>query len=108
MRILLDNNAPRGLAQAFRGHEVTEARVRGWAALENGDLLNAAELAGFQVMVTLDQNIRYQQNLVGRKIALVVLSKGRWSLVRKMLNEIAAAVDSAAPGSYCEVFIPLD
>jgi predicted nuclease of predicted toxin-antitoxin system len=104
--ILFDNNVPRGLARALAGHTVTEARERGWATLKNGDLLNAAEEAGFDVIVTSDKSIKYQQNLEGRKIALVVLTQGRWGPVRRMLAEIAAAVNAAAPGSYAEVLIP--
>ncbi len=67
MLILLDNNAPRGLARALLGHTVIEARERGWATLKNGELLRVAEQAGFGVLVTADKNIRYQQNLEGRK-----------------------------------------
>jgi hypothetical protein len=106
--ILLDNNAPRGLARALTSHTVTEARERGWATLKNGDLLTAAEEAGFQVLVTSDKSIRYQQNLKDRKIALVVLTQGRWEPVRHRLAEIAAAVNAAAPGSYTEVVIPFE
>jgi hypothetical protein len=106
--ILLDNNAPRGLARALIGHTVMEARERGWATLKNGDLLSAAEQAGFNVMLTSDKSIRYQQNLEGRKIALVVLTVGRWGPVRRMLAEIAATVNAATPGSYVEVQIPYD
>jgi PIN like domain len=95
--ILLDNNAPRGLVRALAGHAVTEARERGWATLKNGDLLNAAEAAGFDVLVTADKNIRYQQNLGGRKIALVVLTQGRWGPVSRMLPEIASAVRACTP-----------
>jgi hypothetical protein len=106
--ILLDNNVPRGLAAALTSHTVSEARERGWATLKNGDLLTAAEEAGFEVLVTSDKSIRYQQNLMGRKIALVVLSQGRWELVRRKLAEIAAAVRTAAPGSYAEVEITFE
>lgn len=106
MLILLDNNAPRGLARALTGHTVTEARERGWATLKNGDLLNFAEHAGFDVIVTADKSMKFQQNLKGRKIALVVLTQGRWGLVRRMSAEIAAAVNAATPGSYVEVEIP--
>ncbi len=108
MLILLRNNAPRGLAPALAGHTVAEARERGWATLKNGDLLTAAEEAGFNVLVTSDKNIRFQQNLEGHKIALVVLTIGRWGPVRRMLAEIAAAVDAATPGSYTEVVIPFE
>jgi hypothetical protein len=106
--ILLDNNVPRGLIRALAGHIIAEARERGWATLKNGDLLNEAEMAGFDVIVTSDQGIRCQQNLEGRKIAIVVLTKGRWRLVRRMLPEIADAVNSADAGSYTEVVIPYD
>jgi hypothetical protein len=106
--ILLDNNAPRGLARALTSHTVTEARERGWATLKNGDLLTVAEEAGFEVLVTSDRSIRYQQNLEGRKIALVVLTQGRWELVRRRLAEIAAAVNAATPGSYTELVIPFE
>ena len=78
MLILLDNNAPRGLVRALTGHAVTEARERGWATLKNGELLSVAELAGFDVLVTADKNIRHQQNLAGRKIAIVVPTQLRW------------------------------
>ena len=108
MLILFDNNVPRGLARALTGHTVNEARERGWATLKNGDLLTAAEKAGFEVLVTSDQSIRQQQNLQGRKIALVVLTMGRWGPVRRMLAEIATAVDAATPGSYAEVEIPYE
>jgi hypothetical protein len=104
--ILLDNNVPRGLARAFTSHAVAEARERGWATLKNGDLLTAAEDAGFEVLVTSDKSIRYQQNLKRRKLALVVLTIGRWESVRRMLPEIAIAVNAAQPGSYTEVEIP--
>jgi hypothetical protein len=57
-------------------HTVTEARARGWDELENGALLNAAEAAGFDVLLTTDKNLSYQQNLSGRKIAIVVLGQG--------------------------------
>lgn len=100
-------NIPRGLGRVLKAHTVVEARARGWERCKNGDLLNAAEAAGFDVLVTSDKSIRYQQNLTGRKIALVVLSQGRWRLVRQRLEAIAAAVDAATAGSYTEVEIPI-
>ena len=108
MRILLDNGTPRGVANGLAGHTVEEARSRGWDTLRNGELLDAAEAAGFELFLTTDRNIRYQQNLTGRRIAIVVLGKGRWRLIRASLAEIAAAVNAAAPGSFTEVAIPLD
>ena len=79
MLVLFDINALRGLARVLKAHTVVEARARGWERYDNGDLLNAAEEAGFDVLVTSDKRIRYQQNLTGRKIALVVLSQGRFA-----------------------------
>lgn len=79
-----------------------------WHQLKNGDLLTAAEDAAFDVFITSDKSIRYQQNLTNRKLAIVVLSQGRWRLVRQRLGAVAAAVDAATPGSYTEVEIPMD
>jgi hypothetical protein len=107
MRILFDNSTPRGIAAALDGHTVTEAREQGWDRLKNGELLEVVEKAGFEVFVTPDQNIRYQQNLEGRKIAIVVLSVGRWTLVKPHLIRIVEAVNAATPGSYVEIEIPL-
>lgn len=78
--ILFDNNVPRGLARALAAHTVVEARERGWHLLKNGDLLQAAEDAAFDVFITSDKNIQHQQNLTKRKLA--ILSQGRWRLVR--------------------------
>jgi len=107
MLVLFDNGTPRTLARYLIGkHSVTEARARGWDRLENGDLLKAAEEAGFEVLVTTDKNLNYQQNPHGRKIALVVLGKGRWTLLKPHVPAIVAAVDAATPGSFIEVEIP--
>ena len=106
MRVLFDNGTPRGVAAALRGHTVEEARARGWDTLRNGELLDAAEAAGFDVFVTTDRNIPYQQNLSGRHIAVVVLSSGKWLLIKQRFAEIAAAVVAAPRGGYIEVEIP--
>jgi hypothetical protein len=109
MLVLFDNGTPRTLARYLIGrHMVTEARAREWDKLENGDLLNAAEAAGFELLVTTDKNLRYQQNLTGRKIAIVVLGKGRWSLIKPHVARVVEAVDHASPGSFIEVDIPFD
>jgi hypothetical protein len=107
MLVLFDNGTPRTLARYLIDHHtVTEARARGWEELENGELLNEAEAAGFEVLVTTDRNIRHQQNLAGRKIALVVLGKGRWSIIKPHVAQIVAAINAATPGSFAEVEIP--
>jgi hypothetical protein len=106
MLILFDHGTPRGIARSLVGHEVKEAKAQGWDRLTNGELLAAAEKTGFDVLLTTDKNIRYQQNLAGRKIAIVVLGKGRWRLIRLAIPEIVAAVNAARPGTYSEVEIP--
>jgi hypothetical protein len=109
MLILFDHGAARGLARAFPDHTVVTARARGWDRLSNGSLLKAAEAAAVDLLLTTDQRIRYQQNLTGRRIAIVVLAgTTKWSRVRLHLGRIAAAVKEATPGSYTEVAIPFD
>ena len=107
MRVLFDHNTPRAVAHALVGHEVTRAAQRGWEEDANGELLAKAEAADFEVLVTSDKNIRYQQNLKHRTIAIVVLGNSRWHFVRPHVSAIVAAVNSASPGSYSEVEIPL-
>jgi len=85
---------------------VEEARTRGWEELANGELIDAAEQAGFEVMVTTDKNIRYQQNLKARSIALVVLEHSQWPMVKLVAENIVAAVNAAEPGSYVVVEVP--
>jgi hypothetical protein len=107
MLILFDHGAPRGVARTLGGHVVVTAKARGWDRLTNGALLKVAEEAAVDLLFTTDQSIRYQQNLTGRKIAIVVLTgTTKWSRVRLHLERIAAVVNAAAPGSYTEVDIP--
>ena len=106
MRILFDHGTPSGIAKALVGHEVTEAMERGWDRISNGERLKAAEASAFELLLTTDKGIRYQQNLTGREIAIVVLGNSKWRVVRLYLDRIAAAVNAATPGSYAEVDIP--
>jgi hypothetical protein len=106
MKILFDNGTPNPIARSLTGHEITFARRIGWHELENGELIQRAEEAGYEVLLSTDKNIRYQQNLSGRKIALVILGNQQWPLVRLHLDKIAAAVNAATPGSFTEVEIP--
>jgi argininosuccinate synthase len=109
MLVLFDNGTPRTLARFLIGrHTVTEARSQGWAELENGELLINAEAAGFEVLVTTDKNISCQQNLSGRTIAIVVLGKGRWTLIEPHVEQVVVAVNASTPGSYTEVDIPFE
>ena len=98
MLILFDHGAPRGVARAIHPHTVITAKARGWDRLTNGALLNAAEEAAFDLLFTTDRGIRYQQNLKGRRIALVVLTgTTKWALVRMHLERIAISVNAATP-----------
>lgn len=107
MRILLDHSAPAPLRAALTGHTVVEAIERGWERLGNGALLDAAEASAFDILVTADKNMRHQQNLTTRKIAVVVLGNGQWPVLQRHVDRVVAALDVAAPGTYTEVDIPL-
>jgi hypothetical protein len=107
MRTLFDQGVPRGLAASLRSHDVTEARKLKWERISNGELLKLAEGAGFNLLLTTDKNVRYQQNLAARKISIVILGRSPWCLVRQHLEVIVAAVNEATPGSYAEVDISL-
>ena len=105
-RILLDANMPRGLRGLPRDYEVQTARQMGWDSLTNGDLLAAAERAGFEAMITAGRNIRHQQNLAGRKIALIELTTTHWETIRDNVADVLAAVAGAREGSYSIVTLP--
>ena len=105
--VLFDKNIPWGIRPHLVGHTVRTTEDEGWSGLENGDLLFAAEHAGFEIVLTADRRIRYQQNLAGRRLALVVLSSPAWPVVQQHIPDIKAAVDAATPGSYQEVDLPL-
>jgi hypothetical protein len=106
MHILFDHGTPSGVAASLSGHRVTEAIERGWDRISNGELLTASEAARFDVLLTTDKRIRYQQNLARRKIVIVVLGNSTWRVVRLRLGRIASVVAEAKPGSYSEIDIP--
>lgn len=99
VKVLLDENLPHRLRNALGTHEVFTVRFLGWSGLKNGALLSAAESGGFQVFLTGDQTVSYEQNLSDRQIAVVVLSAIEWHLIRHGLPAIQAAVEVAAAGS---------
>lgn len=103
MLVLFDHSTPAPLAPYLVGHSVVEAKDRGWDKVSNGELLAEAENAGFQVLVTADTGMAYQQNLKGRKIALVILTGNSWRLVQRVIRKIVVAVNEAEPGSYTVV-----
>ena len=106
MRILFDHGTPAPLGALLTGHSVKKAKDQGWDTFSNGELLDAAERAGFELLVTTDKNILHQQNLAERTIAIVVLGHPRWPVVQFHVDRILAAVNAAKPGSYQEVDIP--
>jgi hypothetical protein len=106
MKILFDNGTPNTLSRSLVGHEVSFTRKIGWHELQNGDLIQQAEEAGYELLVTTDKNIRYQQNLKGRVLAILVLGNQQWPDVKLHIERIVDAVNAATPGSYTEVEVP--
>ena len=108
MRVLFDKNVPVGVRGFLPRHEVRTVVEMQWPdQLENRELLTMAEQAGFDVMLTSDQSIRYQQNLRGRRLALLVLGSNIWPVVRQHGEAIAARVDAAVPGGDDFIEMPL-
>jgi predicted nuclease of predicted toxin-antitoxin system len=103
MRILFDQNTPVPLRDALTGHAIETAYERGWSRLSNGDLLTAAIAEGFELLVTADQNLRFQQNVSARQLAIVVLPTTRWPEIEQHLPAIVSAIQSIRPGEYLEV-----
>ena len=107
MKIILDESVPQKLRLLIEGgHTVVTTWYQGWSGLKNGALLEAAEGAGFELFITADQELTYQQNLTGRKMAVLVLSTNNWDLVKAGIAEISAAIEAVTPGGYAEVEIP--
>lgn len=105
MKILLDECVPRPMHKLLAGHSCTTASKRGWGGVKNGDLLRLAE-AEFDLFITSDQNIRYQQNLAGRRIPILELSTNDLRRILAAAGEITAAVASIQPGEFRHLAIP--
>ena len=103
MRILFDQGTPAPLRRQLDDHVVDTAAERGWSDLDNGDLIDSAEQAGYEVLIATDQNLRYQQNFAGRRLAVVVLLSTAWPKVRLRVEEIRTALDQIGPGELREV-----
>ena len=106
MRILLDECVPIQVRAALPGHEVTSAQRMGWGGLRNGALLNAAEQAGFELFIVADKNLRYQQNLTGRRLAILELWTNHRPTLERHFDRIRAAAESIQPGQYRTVEAP--
>ena len=102
MRILFDQGTPVPLRQLLSGHSVSTAYEMGWSELANGDLLEAAE-ADFDALITSDQNLRYQQNLIGRRLAILVLPTTSWPKIRSNEVQVIASIDALRPGEIVEL-----
>jgi hypothetical protein len=107
VRILFDANTQASLSRFLSSHEVVRADELGWQGLENGALLDAAERAGFDLLLTCDQSVRYQQNFSGRKLALLVLSSNHWPTLRRVAPRIATAVDFAQAGQIVRINVAM-
>jgi hypothetical protein len=106
MLVLFDQATPVPIRSYLEGHTVRTAFQQGWDKLKNGELLLAAEEAGFELFLTTDKNIRYQQNLAQRRIAVLVLGQQQWPVLLQHIQLVVDAVNAARPGSFAEVEIP--
>ena len=105
MKILFDQGTPAPLRHSLSGHEIRTAYEQGWQTLRNGELLDRAQAERFEVIITTDQNLRYQQNLTGRP-AIVVLMTTSWPLIRPHADRVAAAVEALGADAYIELDFP--
>ena len=105
MKILFDQGTPVPLRKQLAEHTVRTVYEENWSTLSNGELLSAAEKAGYALFVTTDQNLHYQQNLRERQIAIVVLLSTSWPRIRPRVDDIREAISAVYPGSYIEILI---
>ena len=105
MKILLDHSTPRVLRRYLSDHAVDTAAEKGWSGLSNGDLLQHSVEEGYEVLITTDQNMRYQQNLETWAIGIVVILSNRWPLIQPRVGDVRAAVAASKPGELIEVVI---
>ncbi len=103
MRILFDQGTPAPLRRHLHPHPVDTTAERDWSTISNGELLKCAEEDGYEVFITTDQNLRYQQNLTGRRIGIVVLMATSWPRTQQHIPEILAAINNVLGGGYEEI-----
>jgi predicted nuclease of predicted toxin-antitoxin system len=103
VKILFDQGTPFPLRKFLPSADVRTAAECGWSDLSNGELISAAEKSGFGVIVTTDTNLRYQQNLSGRIIAIAVVLRPAWPTLRERAEEVARAIEAVRPGTYIEI-----
>jgi hypothetical protein len=103
MQVLFDQGTPVPLRNYLISHTVSTVFEQRWSTMQNGELLLAAEREAFEVLVSTDQNLKHQQNLSARRIAIVVLMTTNWRRIERKVNDVVAAINSANPGDYIEV-----
>ena len=103
MRILFDQGTPVPLRHSLADHSVDTAFERGWSNFQNGELLEASERDNYQLLISTDQNLKYQQNLLDRQLAIIVLLSTSWPRIQLKVDDIQAAVDAIASGGYMEI-----
>jgi hypothetical protein len=103
VRILFDQGTPAPLRHHLPIHSVDTVAEKGWSTLSNGELLARAEQAGYDVLITTDQNVRYQQNLTGRNLAIIIPMSTSWPRIQLQIAGVAVAINRAHAGSYEEI-----
>jgi hypothetical protein len=103
MRVLFDQGTPVPLRRYLHPHEVDTAAEIGWSELQNGELLNRAERGGYEALITTDQQLRYQQKLVGRKIRILVLMTTSWPRIQPRASEVRTKLETLEEGEYAEI-----
>ena len=106
MRLLFDQGTSVPLRNHLPDHIVETAYEKGWSNFKNGDLLTQAESEGFDALITTDQNLRYQQNLSGRRISVVVLMTTNWPRIKNHIDLIIQTIDNLQVGSYEGILFP--
>ena len=103
MRVLFDQSTPVPLRRYLSHHSVATVFEKGWSTLQNGDLLRLADQEAFEILVTTDQNLKYQQNLTNHRLAVVILTTTSWLIIEKQVSKVITAIDIAKPSSLVEV-----
>ena len=105
MRVLFDQNVPRALRTLLAPHDVRTAREMGWSTLVNGLLVDAAERAGFEAIITADRSFRFHVNISARNLAVIILSTNHWAVLQGGAPSILRALQAARPGSFQDVAV---
>jgi hypothetical protein len=106
VKILFDQGTPVPLRRSLSGHQVSTAFERGWGNKKNGELLSAAAADGFEAIITTDQNLKYQQNLAERRLAILVLMTTDWRSIHPHTDYVLSAIETLRPGAYRELAFP--